>query len=189
MSANALIQQTVQILQMAARRWPARWPDGRDPGSCYYLDSSSFVFSGLMIATIAIPPRPAHAIAEVRPDVRDLLSGMRFIFGHPVIGFVILSIAAGTFAISAFGSLIAVSCATCCTPIRYLFGALGSAIGAGMLPGGLVVTPLARRIQQKAHLITAGILLCGVSIAAIAWIPKMPWRWPAAWESASARRC
>jgi MFS family permease len=31
-----------------------------------------------------------------------------------------------------------------------------------------VVTPLARRIQQKAHLITAGILLCGISIGNIA---------------------
>ena len=35
----------------------------------------------------------------------------------------------------------------------------------GMLAGGLAVTPLARRMRQKAHLITAGILLCGVSIA------------------------
>jgi glucose-6-phosphate dehydrogenase assembly protein OpcA len=54
----------------------------------------------------------------------------------------------------------------------YLFGALGSAIGAGMLAGGFAVTPLARRIQQKAHLITAGILLCGACIAAIAAIPN-----------------
>jgi MFS family permease len=32
--------------------------------------------------------------------------------------------------------------------------------------------PVARRIQQKAHLITAGILLCGISIATIARIPN-----------------
>src|ERR1019366_8458841 len=75
-----------------------------------------------------------------------------FIFGHPVIGFVILSIAAGTFAISAFGSLIAVYVRDVLHANSYLFGALGSAIGAGMLAGGLVVTPLARRIQQKAYL-------------------------------------
>jgi MFS family permease len=127
------------------------------------------VFSGLVIATIAIPARPAHANREVKPVVRDLLSGVRFIFGHPVIGFVILSIAAGTFAIGAFGALIAVYVRDVLHATTYLFGALGSAIGAGMLAGGLVITPLARRIQQKAHLITAGILLCGVAIATIAW--------------------
>jgi MFS family permease len=169
MGANALIQQTVQILQMGSPVLAGALAGWAGPSSCYYLDSASFVFSGLVIATIAIPARPAHANREVKPVVRDLLSGVRFIFGHPVIGFVILSIAAGTFAIGAFGSLIAVYVRDVLHATTYLFGALGSTIGAGMLAGGLVVTPLARRIQQKAHLITAGILLCGVAIAAIAW--------------------
>jgi len=173
MSANALIQQTIQILQMGSPVLAGALAGWAGPSSCYYLDSASFVFSGLMIATIAIPPRPAHANKEVKPVLRDLASGMRFILGHPVIGFVILSIAAGTFAISAFGSLIAVYVRDVLHANSVLFGALGSAIGAGMLAGGLVVTPLARRIQQKAHLITAGILLCGVSIAMIAWIPNV----------------
>jgi MFS family permease len=170
MGANALIQQTVQILQMGSPVLAGALAGWAGPSSCYYLDSASFVFSGLMIATIAIPPRPAHANREVKPILRDLLSGMRFIIGHPVIGFVILSIAAGTFAISAFGSLIAVYVRDVLHANSYLFGALGSAIGAGMLGGGIAVTPVARRIKQKAHLITAGILLCGVSIAAIAWL-------------------
>ena len=168
MGANALIQQTVQILQIGSPVLAGALAGWAGPSSCYYLDSS-FVFSGLVIATIAIPARPAHANREVKPVVRDLLSGVRFIFGHPVIGFVILSIAAGTFAIGAFGSLIAVYVRDVLHANTYLFGALGSTIGAGMLAGGLVVTPLGRRIQQKAHLITAGILLCGVAIAAIAW--------------------
>jgi len=170
MGANAVMQQTVQILQMASPALAGALAGWAGPSSCYYLDSASFVFSGLVIATIAIPARPAHANREVKPVLRDLLSGVRFIFGHSVIGFVILSIAAGTFAIGAFGSLIAVYVRDVLNANTYLFGALGSAIGAGMLAGGLVVTPLARRIQQKAHLITVGILLCGVSIAAIAWM-------------------
>ena len=172
MGANALIQQTVQILQMASPVVAGALAGWAGPSSCYYLDSASFVFSGLMIATIAIPPRPAHANRHVKPILRDLLSGVRFIFGHPVIGFVIVSIAAGTFAIGAFGSLIAVYVRDVLHANTYLFGALGSAIGAGMLAGGVLVTPLARRIRQKAHLITAGILLCGASIAAIARIPN-----------------
>jgi MFS family permease len=172
MSANAVIQQTVQILQMASPVVAGALAGWAGPSSCYYLDSASFVFSGLMIATMAIPARPAHANRDVKPVLRDLLSGMRFILGHALIGFVILSIAAGTFAIGAFGSLIAVYVRDVLHANSVLFGALGSAIGAGMLAGGFVVTPLARRIQQKAHLSTAGILLCGVSIAATASIPN-----------------
>ena len=172
MGANAAMQQTVQILQMGSPAIAGALAGWAGPNSCYYLDSASFVFSGLMIATIAIPPRPAHALKEVKPVLRDLLSGVRFILGHTVIAFVILSIAAGTFAISAFGSLIAVYVRDVLHANSFLFGALGSAIGAGMLGGGAVVTPLARRMREKAHLITAGILVCGASIAMIARIPN-----------------
>jgi predicted MFS family arabinose efflux permease len=136
------------------------------------LGSASFVFSGLMIAAMVIPARPAHQNREMKSVLGDLFSRMRFILGHPVISFVILSIAAGTFAMSAFGSLTAVFVRDVLHSNSYLFGALGSLIGAGMLAGGFVVTPLARRVQQKAHLVNAGILVCGISIALIARIPN-----------------
>lgn len=171
MSANALIQQTVQILQMASPVIAGALVGFAGPSSCYYLDSASFVFSGLIIATLAIPPRPAHATKQVKSVLRDLFSGMRFILGHPVISFVILSIAAGTFAISAFSALIAVFVRDVLHANSYLFGAMGSAIGAGMLAGGFVVTPLARRVQQKACLVSAGLFTCGGFIALIAFIP------------------
>jgi MFS transporter, DHA3 family, macrolide efflux protein len=174
MSANALIQQTVQILQMASPVVAGALAGWAGPSSCYYLDSASFVFSGVMIAAMVIPPRPAHANREVKPVLRDLLSGMRFILDHALVAFVILSIAAGTFAIGAFGSLLAVYVRDILHANSVLFGALGSAIGAGMLAGGFGITPLARRIPQKANLVTAGILLCGISIAVIASIPGKP---------------
>ncbi len=97
---------------------------------------------------------------------------MRYILTHPVLSFVILSIAAGTFAMSAFGSLIAVFVRDVLHANSYLFGALGSLIGAGMLAGGLAVRPLASRVKEKAHLVNAGILVCGMAIASIAWIPN-----------------
>jgi DHA3 family macrolide efflux protein-like MFS transporter len=171
MSANALIQQTVQILQMASPVIAGALVGWAGPSSCYYLDSASFVFSGLMIATLVIPPRPAHPNKQVKSVLRDLFSGMRFILGHPVISFVILSIAAGTFAIGAFSALIAVFVRDVLHASSYLFGAMGSAIGAGMLAGGFVVTPLARRVQQKAYLVSAGLFTCGGFIALIARIP------------------
>jgi DHA3 family macrolide efflux protein-like MFS transporter len=172
MSANAVLQQTVQMLQIASPAIAGALAGWAGPNVCYYLDSASFVFSGLMIAGMSIPARPAHANRHVDSVLKDLFSGTRFILGHPVISFVILSIAAGTFAMSAFGSLTAVFVRDVLHSNSYLFGTLGSLIGVGMLSGGFAVTPLARRIQQKAHLVTAGILLCGISIGAIARFPN-----------------
>jgi DHA3 family macrolide efflux protein-like MFS transporter len=172
MSANAVLQQTAQMVQMASPAIAGALAGWAGPSICYYLDSASFVFSGLMIAAMTIPPRPAHANRHVDSVLKDLFSGTRFILGHPVISFVILSIAAGTFAMSAFGSLTAVFVRDVLHSNSYLFGTLGSLIGAGMLFGGFAVTPLARRVQQKAHLVTAGILLCGISIGAIARFPR-----------------
>ena len=170
LSANAIMQQTIQLLQMASPAIAGALAGWAGPNACYYLDSASFLFSGLMIGAMAVPPRPAHANREVKSVLRDLSSGTRFILGHPVISFVILSIAAGTFAMSAFGSLIAVYVRDVLHSNSYLFGALGSLIGLGMLLGGVVVNPIARRMEQKAHLVSAGILVCGVSIGAIALI-------------------
>jgi len=170
MSANAIMQQTMQLLQMASPAIAGALAGWAGPGACYSLDSVSFLFSGLMIATMAIPARPAHANREVKSVLRDLSSGTRFILGHPVISFVLISIAAGTFAMSAFGSLIAVYVRDVLHSNSYLFGALGSLIGAGMLFGGILIMPLARKMKQKGHLVTAGILVCGIAIATVARI-------------------
>jgi MFS transporter, DHA3 family, macrolide efflux protein len=187
-SANAVLQQTMQMLQIASPAMAGALAGWAGPSVCYYLDSASFIFSGLMIAAMIIPARPAHASRHVESVLKDLFSGTRFILGHPVISFVILSIAAGTFAMSAFGSLTAVFVRDVLHSNSYLFGTLGSLIGVGMLSGGFVVTPLARRIQQKAHLVTAGILLCGISIGAIARFPNDVVALMGAWGSASGRR-
>ena len=172
LSANAAIQQTTQMLQIASPALAGALVGWAGPGSCYFLDSASFLFSGLMIAGMAIPPRPAHVNQQVQSVLRDLSSGIRYILGHPVMSFVILSISAGTFAISAFGSLTAVFVRDVLHSGSYLFGALGSSIGVGMLAGGFGVTWMARRIPQKAHLVNGGILLCGVFIGVIAAAPN-----------------
>jgi MFS transporter, DHA3 family, macrolide efflux protein len=172
LSANAAIQQTMQMVQMASPVVAGALVGWAGPASCYFLDSASFLFSGLMIWNMTIPERPPHPDKQVNTVLRDLFSGMRYILTHPIMSFVILSLAAGTFAMSAFGSLIAVFVRDVLHANSYLFGALGTLIGAGMLGGGIAVAPLARRVKEKGHLVNAGILACGVAIGAIAWIPS-----------------
>ena len=57
-------------------------------------------------ATVAIPARPTHANKEVKPVLRDLASGVRFIFGHPVIGFVIVSLSIVLYMLAPCGGLV-----------------------------------------------------------------------------------
>src|SRR2546429_4403251 len=54
LSANATIQQTMQLVQMASPAVAGALVGWAGPSSCYYLDSASFVFSGLMIWSMTI---------------------------------------------------------------------------------------------------------------------------------------
>ncbi|HME08555.1 MAG TPA: MFS transporter [Bryobacteraceae bacterium] len=168
MSANAVTQQTLQLIRIVSPAVAGALAGWAGPSSCYYLDSASFLFSGIMISSIAIPARAAHAEKQLGSVLGDLFSGTRFILTHTVIAFVILSIAAGTFAISAFGSLTAVYVRDVLHGGSYLFGGMGSMIGGGMLAAGFAVPHLARRVSNPAYLISVGILLCGLFIALIA---------------------
>jgi len=168
MSANAASQQTLQLVRIVSPAVAGALAGWAGPSACYYLDGASFLFSGLMISSIAIPARAAHAGKKMESVLGDLFSGTRFILTHSVIAFVILSIAAGTFAIAAFGSLTAVYVRDVLHGGSYLFGGMGSMMGAGMLAAGFAVPHLARRVKNAAYLISVGILLCGFFIALIA---------------------
>ena len=165
LSANAAMQNAVQLVRIVSPALSGVLVGWLGERSCYYIDSASFLFSAVMISKIAIPERPPHAIAKMESVYKELFSGMRFILTHPVIGFVILSIAAGMFSLGAFGSLTAVYVRDVLHSNAYLYGTLGSMVGAGMLLGGLVITKFAVKVKDKASLISLGMLVCGVFIA------------------------
>jgi predicted MFS family arabinose efflux permease len=157
--------QVVRIVSPVAAGAMVGWFGER---SCYYLDAITFVASAAMIATIRPVVERNRFNLGLRSTLTDLLSGMRFIFGHPVVGFVILSIAAGTFAIACFSALIAVYVRDILHTDAMMFGALGSMVGAGMLAGGAFVTGVARRARKKEALIAGGMAGVGVFILLIA---------------------
>jgi MFS transporter, DHA3 family, macrolide efflux protein len=168
MSANASMQNAMQLVRIVSPALSGVLVGWLGERSCYYIDSASFFVSAILISQIAVPERPPHANARMNSVFKDLFSGMRFILTHPVISFVILSIAAGMFAIGAFGSLTAVYVRDVLHGSPYLFGTLGSMVGGGMLVGGFVVTKFSRKIENKASLISLGMLVCGAFIALVA---------------------
>jgi DHA3 family macrolide efflux protein-like MFS transporter len=168
LSASAAMQQSMQVVRIISPVFAGALVGWAGERVCYYLDSASFVFSAVMIGTIAISRDRPHTNQRLISAVSDLFSGVRFILSHRVVGFVILSIAAGTFATACFSALIAVYVRDILRAGAYLFGALGSLVGAGMLAGGAFITGIARRSNRKEYMVSAGIIATGAFILLIA---------------------
>lgn len=173
LSANAAMQQAMQMVRIVSPAISGALVGWLGENACYLADSATFLVSAAMISRIAIPERPPHDEAQMKSVMADLTSGMRFIFTHPVISFVIISIAAGMFAMGAFGSLTAVFVRDILHSNSYLFGTLGSMIGLGMLVGSIAVSKIAGRVENKANLIVSGMMLCGAFITVVALFPNV----------------
>ncbi|MBI1788137.1 MAG: MFS transporter [Acidobacteria bacterium] len=165
--ANAIMQQTMQLVRIVSPAVAGALAGSVGENACYWLDSLSFVFSAAMIATLRIPGRPAGG-RTVSAILQDLSSGLRFILNHAEISFVILSLTAGTFALSCFSALVAVYVRDILHSGSAFFGALGSLIGLGTILGSLLVARVARK-ASRAHLVTIGILGNGIFIFLLAF--------------------
>jgi predicted MFS family arabinose efflux permease len=138
--------------------------------SCYYVDSASFIVSASLIGTLVIAREPAAASKDthrLKSVVNDLMVGVKFIFTHATISFVILAMAAGMFAISCFGPLIAVYVRDELQANALAFGIINALIGVGMIAGTLIMSRFAQKIS-KTHLALWGLLTMGAFVVVLA---------------------
>jgi len=170
LSANALIQQAFQVMRIIGPALAGAMVGWFGASSCYYLDSVSFLFSASMIATLTINREPAKVEPGAHPlksVLSDLMAGIKFIFTHPTISFVIAAMAAGMFAISCFGPLIAVYVRDDLTAGSIAFGVINAMIGVGMIVGSLSLNRFARK-ASKTHLALVGLMTMGGFVAVLA---------------------
>jgi MFS family permease len=170
LAANALIQQAFQIMRIVSPALAGAMVAWFGASSCYYLDSLSYVFSASMIATLVIarePVAPAKDSHPLKSVLNDLMAGVKFIFTHETISFVIMAMAAGMFAISCFGPLIAVYVRDELHATSLAFGIINSLIGVGMIAGTLVMSRFAQRVS-KTHLALWGLLTMGAFVLVLA---------------------
>lgn len=166
-SANALIQQAFYAMQIISPAISGLLVSAFGPNSCFWLDAATFLFSAAMISTLTIPHQPVATLKTIRSVARETSTGVRFIFTHPAISFVIIAMASGMFAIRCFGALLAVYVRDVLKSGTTLFGVLGSLIGVGLIVG----TPLVRQASRKgsnSHVVIGGLAGVGFSIALIA---------------------
>ena len=170
LAANALMQQAFQIMRIFSPALAGAMVAWFGPSSCYYIDTLSYIFSATMIATLVIarePVRPAKNSHPLKSVLNDLMAGVRFIFTHATISFVILAMGAGMVAISCFGPLIAVYVRDELHATSVVFGIINALIGVGMIAGTLVMNRFAQRIS-KTHLALWGLFTMGAFVLVLA---------------------
>lgn len=170
LAANSLTQQAFQIMRIVSPALAGAMVGWFGASSCYYIDSLSFIVSASLIATLVIarapvaPTKDSHPLKSV---LNDLMVGVKFIFTHATISFVIMAMAAGMFAISCFGPLIAVYVRDELQAGSLAFGIINALIGVGMIGGTLLMNRFAQKVS-KTHLALWGLLTMGAFVVVLA---------------------
>ncbi len=176
-SANALLQQVMFGMRILGPAVAAMLVASFGAISCYLADSASFVFSALLIGSVAFIQQeqaaasPAAAAALAASSAagaaaapasplaaiwRDMKQGFSFIVHHASLLFVILALAAGMFVVGCFGPLIAVYVRDILHESNRTFGTTSALIGVGMLIGINLLTTAGKNVKS-ATLVYAGL--------------------------------
>jgi MFS family permease len=172
-SANALMQIAFMGSRVVGPATAGAVAATFGPNVCYALDAVSFVISAALIGSVLIrrpaaaPPATASSSNRIYAIGRDLLEGVRFIFHHAAVLFVVLAMAAGLFTIGCFGPLIAIYVRDTLHASPRLFGIVSGMVGVGLLLGTQVLRRFSGRVADHVMVLSglagigAGVLLLG----------------------------
>jgi MFS family permease len=133
-------------------------------GIVFVLDAATFVASALLIAAIrARPPRPAGR----ETGLRDLVAGIRLVFGSRVLGGVAAVAGIAMFGLGAVNVLLVPFVVGDLGASEAWFGALEAAQVAAMVIAGGLVAAYSSRVQPT-RLITVGMMGLGAVVIALA---------------------
>jgi MFS family permease len=172
MAVNGLMSQAVQGSQIIAPAVSGLLVQTIGANACFLFDALSFFFSAAMVMTIPIHREHNEhlAAASVLDSMRD---GFRYIFTHPVVSFVILSMTAGMFAVRCFGALLSVYVRDVLGSSAEAFGFLNTLIGVGMIIGTQSITRFGQHIAKQA-LVIYGLSLMGLAVLVTAAFGMIP---------------
>lgn len=178
LAANALMQMAMMGVRIVGPLAAGVLVAALGAGICYAVDGISFVLSACLIGSVAIVRSTAALRAGPSPNSRvrallhEMFEGMRFIFGHAALLFVVLAMAAGLFTIGCFGPLIAVYVRESLHETSAVFGVVSGMVGVGMLIG----TQLMRRIASTMshdRMVLGGLGGIGVALVVLGSIPHV----------------
>jgi MFS family permease len=179
-SANALMQMAMMGTRVIGPAAAGALVSAFGAHVCYAIDFVTFLLSAAFISSVAIlrPPAPAgaprdSANSRVHAIVRDMGDGMRFIFHHAAISFVVMAMAAGMFVIGCFGPLIAIYVRESLHAGSGVFGMVSAMVGIGMMAGMPVVRRLSGAVANSSLVLSglAGVGLGALLLGALPWVP------------------
>src|SRR5215813_10763876 len=162
--ANSINSQTVQfnrVISPAVAGWLVSVFGER---ACFWIDLGSFIASAMLVSAIALAPNGrAKAEKGLAAVAAEFSEGLKFIWGHRAILFLVVSMMAGIFAVGAFDSLIVVYLRDVLSASSRLFGEVISATGIGIIAGSLIIGRFGQN-QTKVYMISFGIFALGLSV-------------------------
>jgi len=142
--------------------------------ACFYFDSLSFIFSALMIGSLAVDrPQRAQIEKTLRSLTQDFLAGNRFIFTHAGLAFVFIAMAVAMFVLSSFSPLVSIYIRDALHAGTFWFGIISSMIGVGLIGGTQLVTRLGRG-RAKPQVVLSGLLGLGIGAAVLGLFRNIP---------------
>ncbi len=174
LAANALLQQNMQVTRIVSPAVAGAAVAWAGANACFWFDAASFVFSALMLAGIAIrrAPAPAAAPSGFRSVFADLSGGLRFLFAHAAISFVMVAMGAAVFTMGCFGPLIAIYVRDSLAGGSVLFGFITALVGAGMI-AGTHSTHRFGRARSPQRIVLAGVGIIAAAVFLMAAVPAV----------------
>jgi MFS family permease len=180
LAANAMISQafyTVRILSPALAGALVAWFSEK---VCFYLDSASFIFSAAMIGTLVIvrhvsPEQSAkeQSAKTMKGFTHDFTAGIRFIFTHPSLAFVMIAMMSAMFVLSCFSPLISIYVRDMLKAGSFMFGLISSTIGVGLIVGTQLVNALAKN-RPREQIVLLGLFGLAVGVALLGLFQHIP---------------
>jgi predicted MFS family arabinose efflux permease len=167
MSVNALMSQAIQGAQIISPSIAGLLVERVGANACFLLDTLSFVVSAALVASLTIKREAAAPTTRAAGVWSSLMQGLRFIFTHREISFVLISMASGMFAVRCFGSLLSVWVRDVLRRDAATFGLLNTLIGIGMITGTQIVRRLSGRVAPE-RLVSLAVAGMGVAVAVTA---------------------
>jgi len=171
LAVNGLMSQALQGSQIIAPSLSGGLVQLVGVKACYLSDAASFFFSAAMLMSIPIDRAKAPHV-EAASVFRSMRDGFRFMFTHATISFVVISMAAGMFAVRGFGALLSVYVRDVLQSQPAAYGLLSTLIGIGMIVGTQSITRFGKHIPKQ-NLVIYGLSLMGVAVLVTAAIPHM----------------
>ena len=170
LSANALLAQAffaVRILSPAVAGGLVSWLGER---ACFWVDGASFVFSAVLLGSLALSRTLAPKETTLRSLANDFAEGNRFIFTHRGLTFAFCAIGVAMLVLSSFSPLISIYVRDQLHGGPLAYGLVSSMVGVGLIVGSALAARAAGR-RAAPSVIVPGLFGVGAGAALLGAIP------------------